>query len=110
MGLAPFSRSSYDAPKSGNPDPRNCIIEDAREYGDRCVLLVRYPDCINYEGRKILLFIGTTLADLVKQGMLDPHFSDRKKYKSPFARFEPTPKGWQIACVLAEYFPAKEQK
>jgi len=57
------------------------------------VIYVHYPDCKNYEGFKIMVY-KSNLTSLIKQGHLDPHFSDNKKYLSPIARFEPTPEGW----------------
>jgi hypothetical protein len=62
---------------------------------------MKYLDCTNYEGIKILLFTDTTLSQLHKQKVIDPHFSDNKTIKSPFARFEPTPFGWSTAVYMA---------
>jgi len=63
--------------------------------------VVQYPDCTNYEGRKVLLFKDVKLQDLKKQKLLDPHFSENPKYFSPVARFEPTGLGLKMAQVLA---------
>jgi hypothetical protein len=34
--------------------------------------------------------------------MIDPHFAKNTFYFSPFARFEPTQKGWDMAIALAK--------
>lgn len=71
--------------------------------GKFLLLEIQYPDCTNYEGRKILVFEDTALIELTRQGSIDPHFSNNPRFKSPMARFEPTAKGWNNAikfCIL----------
>lgn len=104
MGL--FKRpswSSYDAPppEAPNPDPRNYRITRHEQLGDALVLEVVYPDCTNYEGRKIMVFQNTRLSFLKKQGSIDPHFSNNPSMHSPIARFEPTELGWHLARQTA---------
>jgi hypothetical protein len=124
VGLNFFaSRSSYDSGNTGNtgsiintsvtarkdplpvplpnPDPLNYEILHAVKAGNNLVVEVRYPDCTNYEGRKIMIYLNTTIEALVAQESIDPHFSNNKEKISPFARFEPTKNGWQTACELA---------
>ena len=64
-------------------------------------MFVKYPDCNNYESNKILVFNhpGKPI-DFKGLLELDPHFCDSKKHLSPFARFEPTEKGWGAACAF----------
>lgn len=109
MGISPFhfSNSSYDSPpcekvieKSPNypnPNPNNYEIIRFYEYNNNLLVEIKYLDCTNYEGRKILYYENCTLADLIKQKSIDPHFSENKKYHSPIARFEPTVNGWIMA-------------
>jgi len=85
----------------GNPDPWNHRIERSRQVGTWVIVQAEYPDCLNYEGRKIMVYRDATVADLVAQRHLDPHFSCNKRFHSPFARFEPTPEGWEAAETLA---------
>ena len=97
------SSSSQLEQRSGNPDPYNWIKVRHQECGsDNLVVWLRYPDCHNYEGNKILVYLDTTWEQLKAQRTIDPHFSSNKRFLSPFARFEPTEKGWDIACVVAE--------
>ena len=86
----------------GNPDPKNFVIERAEMFGLHVVTEVVYPDCKNYEGRKILVFKGCTIAYLAKQEFLDPHFCHNSTHPSPFARFEPTEDGWYAARLCAK--------
>lgn len=79
-----------------NPDPSNYEVRRYKSLNGHLLIEINYPDCTNYEGNKILLYKNTTLVDLMNQKHLDPHFSENKKFKSPFARFEPTPAGWRI--------------
>lgn len=95
-----FSRSSYDFIDKcnlSNPNPKNFKILKNKKINDFLILWVHYPDCNNYEGRKILVFEGVTLSKLKRQKVLDPHFSEANNYCSPIARFVPTEKGWNYA-------------
>lgn len=97
-GFKQFRRKNKKLP---NPDPKNFVIEQHYECGNYVVLLVKYPDCTNYEGKKILLYQDVDLKNLKKQKSLDPHFSENKKFHSPIARFQPTEEGWNLACGVA---------
>jgi len=113
MGLSPFksSGSIYDrvvtkeVPNPLNPDPRNFLIERIAhvEMGNHLVVQVKYPNCKNYEGRKILVFNSLTLEQLMNLDILDPHFSSEKPHLSPIARFIPTDQGWKMAIQFANY-------
>lgn len=88
----------YD--KLPNPNPgRYKIIRHVARDGNLLVK-IKYLDCTNYEGNKILLYKKTTLKQLKKQKYIDPHFSKSKKFRSPFARFEPTKKGWTAGLYM----------
>jgi hypothetical protein len=102
-----FRRDSSDYNKppvtinpSPNPNPNNYEIIEHLESNGWLLIKIKYPDCKNYEGIKILLFRNVTVMDLLKQKLIDPHFSENKEYKSPFARFEPTEFGWEAAMIL----------
>lgn len=99
----PSSASVTSAPiPAGDPNPRNWKIVKAEEYAKHLIIELKYPDCTNYEGNKILLFENVSLVELVNQGMIDPHFFKDSKYKSPIARFEPTKRGWEMARKLVK--------
>lgn len=85
---------------TGNPNPDNYKVVKAKEMLGHLILQLNYPDCVNYEGNKILVFKGVTLIDLINQRKIDPHFFKNSQYKSPIARFEPTDLGWQMAEVF----------
>lgn len=108
MGLFSMSTGSSvgqvsPVPK-GNPDPSNFAIINHRQIGAALVLLVRYPDCTNYEGHKILVFENQDLHSVQEIGFLDPHFMEHSR--SPVARFEPTNRGWRLAILLAGLIPS----
>lgn len=91
-------------PPPGNPDPSNYQLVRAEEgLGKYLIVMIKYPDCKNYEGNKILVFKDVTLIELVNQKLIDPHFfpGDDKR-KSPIARFVPTEEGWQMALVFVK--------
>jgi hypothetical protein len=101
-GIGLFSSSCHDPgytrlPK--NPDPRN--FEIIRSYGANgwSVVMIRYPDCDNYEGKKICVY-ETPLTYVQQADVLDPHFSINGL--SPFARFKPTEAGWKAAKKLID--------
>jgi hypothetical protein len=83
-----------------NPRPDNYEIIRSTKLGKFLVIEIKYLDCINYEGKKILVFENCSVAALKKQQLIDPHFSENKKFISPIARFEPTNKGWDMALKL----------
>ena len=104
------SSSSFDVVKESsrpivaNPDPGNYEILASESVGDYLIMRIKYLDCVNYEGVKILMFRGCTLDMLNVQKLIDPHFSDNDKMHSPIARFEPTKRGWNMAYRLAVYY------
>lgn len=110
MGIGPFRSSSYcgcssvpttsrpDSPP-GNPDPTNFKIVAIEQLGRWIIATIEYPDCSNYEGRKILVFSDVDEEQLRRQDTLDPHFCD-EQHLSPVARFEPTERGLSLARKL----------
>jgi hypothetical protein len=118
MGIKLFSSDSYPEenkypeiipmPKPGNPNPGNYKIIDTLTFGNILIAEIEYPDCKNYEGRKILVYEGITSKQLRAQKYIDPHFSKHGKYKSPIARFEPTERGWKMAESFAKMWTMKK--
>jgi len=84
----------------GNPNPSNFKILSAGMNENFTILKVKYPDCANYEGVKILVYKGHILKELMAMTEVDPHFCD--KHLSPIARFEPTEYGLKLALSLKE--------
>jgi hypothetical protein len=66
-------------------------------YKNAYVLTVKYHDCTNFEGMKIMVYRGQYTA---VPKTLDPHFTKGKK--SPIARFPPTVEGIAMAKALAK--------
>ena len=93
-----------------NPNPSRWRILSHYELDKYLVIKINYPDCTNYEGNKILVFEDVTLSKLTKQKMIDPHFSENKKYHSPVARFEPTESGWIMAKMFVAMMKKVEKK
>lgn len=95
MGINVFSHWAEDYSISNpNPNPKNWIICKYEICGDYLLVLIKYPDCKNFEGHKILLYQGISSVNelLTKTNkIIDPHFSE--KGISPIARFEPTMNG-----------------
>lgn len=87
------------------PEPDQWEVVRTETFPNACVAEIRYPNCTNYEGRKILVFkvVGGFSAVMKKnKGLLDPHFFEGADYISPLARFEPTSIGWSLATTLAK--------
>ena len=99
MGIfRPISSST----SRGNPNPQRFEILRVAKQGAFLIVEVRYPDCTNYEGRKILLFKGNMTEEKLRRlESLDPHFTDNTRVAAPVARFEPTSNGWDMAIRLA---------
>jgi hypothetical protein len=100
LSTSSYSIASEYKSVNPNPDPSNYVILKSLELNGHLLLTVKYPDCVNFEGHKILLFQDLTLDQLKLQKTIDPHFSNNKKFHSPFARFEPTMWGWSVAETL----------
>lgn len=103
MGLNFFSTSICDCttvcnPKSNiNPKPDQYEILKYKEIGNYLIIKMHYIGCTNFEGHKILVYENVDLKKLLKQKLIDPHFSESSSYKHPIARFIPTDKGWNMA-------------
>jgi hypothetical protein len=103
--------STYDPPKETkkkeiekvdiNPQPNNWKIIKTEEIAPFLIIKIKYPNCINYEGEKIMVY-RSSLVDLINQQLIDPHFMDDKKWISPIARFVPTEDGWKMAKRFVE--------
>ena len=78
-----------------NPSPSRWELLEKKEYDGGYVLRVRYLDCTNFEGEKIMVFRG----GYRHKDYLDPHFSE--SIESPIARYRPDNDGWAFACALA---------
>jgi len=85
---------------SRNPNPYDFAIIDWEEKGDYLLVQVKYPNCTNYEGNKVLLFKGVTMDQLRSQCAIDPHFSEDPNHFHPIARFEPSIQGWEMGIRL----------
>ena len=108
MGM--FKKTCYTAPTqpAPNPDPSRWELLNVWEFEHAYVLQVRYLDCTNFEGVKLMLYRGK--ADRVALAhpwaRLDPHFSTGPG--SPIARFKPDHDGLALALAVAKAMPAAE--
>lgn len=99
MGLSIGKKcwSSPYAVADSNPDPVNFKILHEQLINGYLILFVEYPNCTNFEGKKLMVYKGfNSSAALLKlnNGELDPHFSKGKG--SPIARFRPTPESQEL--------------
>lgn len=105
MGLSFFSRNCHTnrerdtqgvpvAP-APNPSPSRWTYLDHKQFDHAYVLKVRYHDCTNFEGVKVMVYRG----QFRKVSYLDPHFTNSPE--SPIARFRPDKPGWWMALELA---------
>lgn len=113
----PGRSNPIDPIPDGNPDPKNWKLIRYHENSKFLVIQLKYPDCTNYEGNKILAFESISLADLINGRWIDPHFFeesnlaiDGKKIKSPIARFEPTDRGWLMAIQFVGLWANQERE
>ena len=109
MGLGIMSSSSFDGDTitPPNPKPDNYSFIRAAVCNGYLIVELKYHDCINYAGRKIMMY-ECTLDQLIKQKLIDPHFSHNKNFFSPIARFVPTEKGWDYATSFAFHLEKNE--
>ena len=76
MGLSPFHRSSFSTEdrserEPGNPNPHRFEILSCEQYKNRFLTVIKYPDCTNFEGKKVIV----TNVDPRTRSSLDPHLS-----------------------------------
>ncbi|MFA6049949.1 MAG: hypothetical protein WC761_02010 [Candidatus Paceibacterota bacterium] len=95
--------------ETGQPRPDKYEIIDYEVFGPYLVLNIKYPNCTNFSGLKILV-VKATVKELVLAKHIDPHFSEDKKagsrlpsnrLSSPIARFPPTDEGRKMAVRFA---------
>lgn len=115
MGVGPFrscyrscgcdsyqdQRNRYPDMEDVNPDPYNFKIIQANQYGSYCIIVAEYPNCKNFEGKKVMVF-KCDVEEILKRKKLDPHF-ELDKY-SPVARFAPTDEGMRLALSLCKLY------
>jgi len=97
MGFSILSSSVVDKDYtmiSGNPNPKNFVILSCEQCGNSFVSLVKYPDCKNFEGLKILV----TRYNPKMKTLIDPHFFPNSGL---IARLEPTGEGMKLAIIVA---------
>ena len=88
----------------GNPDPTQFVILRQQTMGDYIIVEILYPNCTNFEGKKILLFKGFSYEQIHSAKFIDTHFFDKHNdHPSPIARFEPTEFGWLLAVKVCYY-------
>jgi len=86
---------AYTPPEPPNPNPERFTIEELWVSNRHSIMMVRYHDCTNYEGRKILVYPCIISKPQILT-RLDPHFQDGVEF-SPIARFVPTKLGMEFA-------------
>jgi hypothetical protein len=104
MGLNVLRRNCDLYPKRNkiqapNPNPLVFEIISIIQVKRHVVVKIKYPNCTNYEGMKVLLYLNCDVDDIKNLSEIDPHFS--KSGLSPFARFIPTYDGYFAAVKLA---------
>lgn len=81
-------------------DPNHFRIQRTRQIGSCVIVEIVYPDCTNYDGRKILVYDDVSEKDIRTKTRLGPHFCKHPQCLSPIARFEPTKLGWEMAVTF----------
>lgn len=79
------------------PDEEKYGLLSITEIGKFVIVEVKYYGCINYDGRKLLVYKGITKDTIKNATKLNPHFLEQEGI-FPFARFEPTTAG-EVAAV-----------
>lgn len=81
-------------------NPRKYEIVQEKIVGGCVIAKIKFDNCINFEGMKILVYDSIEkFAQLKRENYIDPHFS--QVLYSPVARLEPTARGEQMAVIVA---------
>ncbi len=102
MGIS-FFKGCYtntNCTTTPNPNPSRWQILDKHYYKNTTLLIVKYLDCTNFEGTKVMVYEGTFNPHAGQE--LDPHFQEG--CVSPIARFKPTQEGINLAKIFAKNF------
>ncbi len=94
-GLFCASNPTQPAP---NPRPDRYELIGMFQFQHAHLLVVKYLDCTNFEGHKLMVFEG----QYKPREYLDPHFSNDGN--SPIARFKPDYHGYKLAVEFAENY------
>ena len=102
MGINLFKRSSdcryqMNIPEPTDPDPEVFDILDIQVGNKYVLVIVKYKNCTNFEGTKVLLIKDTTVDEIRNMKTLDPHFLESNKI---IARFRPDEDGMKLAKML----------
>ncbi len=113
MGLSPFSCNkptiycdrpscnNYGPPpvQTGNPNPYNFFVKKSFEHNRYVLVWIRYPDCHNFDGNKILLIDNQSkeYEKCLKNKKLDPHFLEENHI---IARFRPEEQYFSVGKAL----------
>lgn len=89
--------------RNRNPVPDNFKVLKEDSFGKFSVVMVHYPNCTNYEGKKVMVLKwkskGKKASNLT---WLDPHFTDKASVDPKvIARFAPTNDGYMQGLLLA---------
>lgn len=103
-GSPPYNDGSSSAPLPAKrnpiePDPMVFKILRIREGNGKTLLMVNYPNCINFHGSKILL-VDAPLSIIKGLKELDPHFLEEGSKAPILARFRPTEEGWEMGVKM----------
>lgn len=82
-----------------NPNPSKFEFVKIEQIGNHVVAMIRYPNCTNYEGKKVLVFLHRKISWLQRRKEIDPHFVEDGS--GPDARFAPTEDGYNQAKMFA---------
>jgi hypothetical protein len=106
LRIEEMQREVIKKAEDANPSPRLYEINHISVYGRYTIALIKYPNCTNYEGVKILLYKDVSEDQLKSAGYLDPHFCESVEHLKPMARFVPTIEGMSMAIELAQALDA----
>jgi hypothetical protein len=70
-----------------DPDPELFKICEIEQRGDFVIAKIRYPNCTNFDGLKVLVWRNRTVEEIKKMVLIDPHFLEEDL--SLIARFMP---------------------
>lgn len=94
MGLGVMRSTCSVNPAKRAPNPSCYRVIEKKYYPNATLVVAKYYGCTNFEGKKILVFLGKKEIE----GALDPHFCDSND--SPIARFKPDELGRTLAIAL----------
>lgn len=101
IGKKSWLRAETNQRHPNDPNPNNFIIQEIIPLPGYTIANIVYPNCTNFEGQKLILFLGEYTLQQLRKMSIDPHFLEKTEPKV-VARFRPDEEGLKLMRILID--------